>query len=151
MANYCDFDCRIISDNSQELEKRLLELIHEAEAKHIGLFIGERYLFDAYLEVEDEKITLRGYTKWNFDSNDMTKFVHFINSFNIEFSSVEVEYEESGCQLFGRYSYEDYVITHNFIGDVGYPISTEDCDIEYEQLCDALEEHGIEESWSIAL
>ncbi len=147
MANYCDFTCRIITPNAHSLFERLERDLTEADQRNEGLFIGSnRYLFDSQLEVEDDVISLNGYTKWCFVSDEMDKFIKFLQGIDSAISSIKVEYEEGGCLLFGRYHFEDGMVHHIYLDECHFP-DFDDDDCYYEQLTDNLSKYGLEESW----
>ena len=65
---------------------------------------------------------------------------------NDTIQSVEVQYEETGCGLLGRYCYEDGGIVHTFI-DSDLPEWHDGDESYYDKLVESLEESGVTESW----
>ena len=147
MANWCDWDCTIVTVEPEKLFQQIQAKIAEARQRNTALFIGsDRYLFDSCVEITGDEITLTGNAKWCFCPDEMEKFVLFLRRLNDTIQSVEVQYEETGCGLFGRYCYEDGGIVHTFI-DSDLPEWHDGDESYYDKLVETLEESGVTESW----
>ncbi|MDD3951037.1 MAG: hypothetical protein PHW59_07895 [Desulfobacterales bacterium] len=74
MANICSVNIRVKSvddASAQKLFDRLTALQKEADAQHIGLFIGsERYLFEAAIENCGTAVKVDGWVKWGVLSGE---------------------------------------------------------------------------------
>ena len=87
MANWCDWDCTIVTVEPEKLFQQIQAKIAEARQRNTALFIGsDRYLFDSCVEITGDEITLTGNTRWCFCPDEMEKFVLFLGDCMIRFS-----------------------------------------------------------------
>ena len=149
MANWCDIGCTIQTAEPEKLYQIIQRKITEAKNNGTGLFIGsDRYLFDSVVEIAGNEITLTGNTRWCFCPDEMEKFILFLLGIDDHIKTVELQYEETGCGLFGRYCYTKGIIVHTFIGS-DLPEWNDGDESYYDKLVETLEESGIEEGWGI--
>ena len=149
MANWCELEITIWTTNPENLTRQLQQKLTEAKERNHGLFIGsDRYLFDGQVDFNGRSVMVFGDVKWCFSKDEMEKFVEFIRQLDSTLQTIDVEYLEVGCELFGRYHYENSWLVHTFIDD-DFPEWQEDDDEFYEKLATALEKSGVEENWEV--
>ena len=118
MANWCSIEAEIVCFDGRDAEtlyQKLLTNKTEADKLERGFFIGsDRYFFDSILEVNENTITLNGSVKWGFTDDEILAFIKHLKSV-VPIKSAEIKYEETGCFIYGYFSYEDGILYDTYI------------------------------------
>lgn len=140
MANWCSIEAEIVCFDGQEAEKlykKFEDSKSEADKLDQGFYIGSnRYFFDASVEVYGETVTLNGSVKWGFTDDEILAFIKYLKSIAV-IESAEICYEEGGCLLYGKYSYEDGTLMDTYLPAECFPDYDEET--YYDQLEQLLE------------
>ena len=138
MANWCSVEAEIdCLDNRQAetLYQKLVTAKTEADKRNQGFYVGsDRYFFDATIEFFDNTVTLAGSVKWGFSDEEMISFIKYLKSIAV-IESAEICYEEGGCLLYGKYSYENGTLTDTYLPAECFPdYDEENYYLQLEQL-----------------
>ena len=140
MANWCSIEAEIVCFDGREAETLYQKLLNdktEADKLERGFYIGsDRYFFDSIIEVNNDTITLNGSVKWGFTDNEILAFIKHLKAV-VPIQSAEIRYEESGCMLYGKFSYEDGILYDTYLPESFFPDYYEET--YYEQLEQLLE------------
>ena len=140
MANWCSIGAEIVCFNGREAEtlyQKLLNVKTEADKLERGFFIGSnRYFFNSIIEVNGDTVTLNGSVKWGFTDDEILAFIKHLKAV-VPIQSAEISYEESGCMLYGKFSYEDGILYDTYLPESCFPDYYEET--YYEQLEQLLE------------
>ena len=140
MANWCSIGAEIVCVDGRDAEtlyQKLLADKTEADKLVRGFYIGsDRYFFDSIIEVNGESVTLNGSVKWGFTDDEILAFIRHLKSV-VPIQSAEIRYEESGCMLYGCFSYEDGILYDTYLPESCFPDYYEET--YYEQLEQLLE------------
>ena len=140
MANWCSIEAEIVCFDGREAEKLYQKLLTdktEADKLERGFYIGsDRYFFDSILEVNSDTIALNGSVKWGFTDDEILAFIKHLKSV-VPIKSAEIKYEETGCLLYGKFSYEDGILYDTYLPERFFPDYYEET--YYEQLEQLLE------------
>ena len=135
MANWCSVEAEIVCSEGLEAETLYQKLLNdktEADKLERGFYIGsDRYFFDSILEVNDNTITLNGSVKWGFTDDEILAFIKHLKAV-VPIHTAEIRYEESGCMLYGKFSYEDSILYDTYLPESCFPDYDEET--YYEQL-----------------
>lgn len=148
MANWCDIYMQIVCKNEEEaqkLENVLEQEIEQAEKEARGLFFGSksRYFFSYNLQREEQTLIVCGEVRWALETDEMADWTRFFVS-KAKIQSISVEYEEMGCEIFGRYTYDGKQLYDTCIPYELYPQYDEENEEYYPALNEILEKHGTE-------
>ena len=139
MANLCSVEVEIVCSEGLEAETLYQKLLNdktEADKLERGFYIGSnRYFFDSIIEVNGDTITLNGSVKWGFTDDEILAFIKHLKSV-VPIKSAEIRYEESGCMLYGKFSYEDGILYDTYLPENCFPDYDEET--YYEQLDELL-------------
>ena len=140
MANWCSVEAEIVCFDGREAEtlyQKLFKDKTEADKLERGFFIGsDRYFFDSIIEVNGDTVTLNGSVKWGFTDDEILAFIKHLKAV-VPIQSAEIRYEESGCMLYGKFSYEDGILYDTYLPESCFPDYYEET--YYEQLEQLLE------------
>ena len=135
MANWCSIEAEIVCFDGREAEtlhQKLLNDKTEADKLERGFYIGsDRYFFDSTIEVNGDTVTLNGSVKWGFTDDEILAFIKHLKSV-VPIKSAEIKYEETGCLLYGCFSYEDGILYDTYLPESCFPDYYEET--YYEQL-----------------
>ena len=85
----------------------------EADKLERGFYIGSnRYFFDSIIEVNNDTVTLNGSVKWGFTDDEILVFIKHLKMV-VSIKSAEINYEETGCLLYGTFSYKNGILYEN--------------------------------------
>jgi hypothetical protein len=120
MANICSIAFNFVFKTLEAKENFILDFQQKmatAEAKNEGVPIAKSdWLFDSYLVDGEEKTAgLCGSVKWALDHETMQEFTEYLRKMNVD--SFTCDYEETGNQLYGQYSYKDGELWDSFIDE----------------------------------
>ena len=139
MANWCSVEAEIVCFDGRKAEtlyQKLLTDKTEADKLERGFYIGsDRYFFDSIFEVNENTITLNGSVKWGFTDDEILAFIKHLKAV-VPIQSAEIRYEESGCMLYGKFSYEDGILYDTYLPESCFPDYNEET--YYEQLDELL-------------
>ncbi|MBR1966224.1 MAG: hypothetical protein IKA22_06410 [Lentisphaeria bacterium] len=135
MANWCSVEAEIVCFDGQEAEtlyQKLLTDKTEANKFDRGVYIGsDRYFFNSIIEVNGDTVTLNGSVKWGFTDDEILEFIRHLKSV-VPIKSAEIKYEETGCFIYGYFSYEDRILYDTYLPESCFPDYDEET--YYEQL-----------------
>ena len=124
MANWCSVEAEIVCSDGREAEtlyQKLLADKTEADKLERGFYIGsDRYFFDSTIEVNGDTITLNGSVKWGFTDDEILAFIRHLKSV-VPIKSAEIKYEETGCFVYGYFSYEDGILYDTYLPESCFP------------------------------
>ena len=137
MANWCsviiDITCKDIAGQQAVYTDLKTTIDSESDAPELlgAWFItGNRYT-----------VFMEGEVKWSLDEEDVKSFIRRITKV-ADIASVDIDYEEIGYQLYGRYAYSDGVLKHLFVDPDKFP-GDEDASL-YSKLDDMLTNDPVE-------
>ena len=140
MANCCSIEAEIVCFDDQDAEtlyQKLLADKTDADKRKQGFYIGsDRYFFDSIIELDENVVTLTGSVKWGFTNDEIFAFIKHLKTI-VAVDSAEIRYEETGCLLYGKFSYEDGVLFDTYLPESYFPDYDEET--YYEQLEQLLE------------
>ena len=140
MANCCSIEAEIVCFDNQDAEtlyQKLLADKTDADKRKQGFYIGsDRYFFDSIIELDENVVTLTGSVKWGFTNDEILAFIKHLKTI-VSVDSAEISYEETGCLLYGKFSYEDGVLFDTYLPERYFPDYDEET--YYEQLEQLLE------------
>ena len=140
MANCCSIEAEIICIDDQDAEtlyQKLLADKTDADKRKQGFYIGsDRYFFDSIIELDENVVTLTGSVKWGFTNDEIFAFIKHLKTI-VAVDSAEIRYEETGCLLYGKFSYENGVLFDTYLPESYFPDYDEET--YYEQLEQLLE------------
>ena len=130
MANICSVNIKIKTLDealAHKLFEKLTVLQNEADAQHIGTYIGsQRYLFDEAIETCGTAVTMNGWVKWGFSDAEVIALIKFLWQ-TVPVAECSIKYEESGCLLYGEFQYDGKMLADCYLPEEDYPA---DCDSE---------------------
>jgi hypothetical protein len=145
MANWCSNNVTFTGDEANLNNfQRLLEKTIEIQESHGNgeMLVGLEGVLDGYMfwiQTTDTGI-ISFESRWNPIPQDMVRIAQL---FDLEF---EYEYEESGCDLYGKYTYENGMLMCQCLDEE----ETDSCktydkdedlhDVDYEKLWDLVEQ-----------
>lgn len=105
MANWCSIYMVVHFGSDKEahnFEYYFQAVKEHADSEDKGVLLGsDRYLFNVYIELCGNMVTIQGQAKWCVCEKSVREFSNRLIPFNAEIMTLE--YEEQGCLLFGKY------------------------------------------------
>lgn len=124
MANICSVNIKVKTPDesaAQTLSEKLTDLEKEADAQHVGLFVGsQRYLFDATIENCGNAVMIDGWVKWGFSDDEVIAFIKFLRKI-APVAECYIKYEEGGCLLYGEFQYDGTMLADCYLPEEDYP------------------------------
>ena len=140
MANCCSIEAEIVCFDNQDAETLYQKLLADktaADKRKQGFYIGsDRYFFDSIIELDENVVTLTGSVKWGFTNDEILAFIKHLKTI-VSVDSAEISYEETGCLLYGKFSYDNGVLFDTYLPESYFPDYDEET--YYEQLEQLLE------------
>ena len=123
MANICTVKGYICIDDQENADKLYGGIEAELEKNNDELdFGGNSTFWDTSVEQEGCKILLNCCMNWNFDPQDMKKFVEWMLQFvPIEKLKCELKYEELGLDILGKYVLCEGLLEDYFVRWIEFP------------------------------
>lgn len=153
MANWSSINMTVICRDEKSAKKLAKDLETEADVNPKWPLIFSRApqgIFFAEIDRTGDQIVIHGDTRWAPARESAAKWIELLNS-NYRIRSVEIEYDETGSQVFGVYRFDGRTITDRFLPSDRYPhISDAQFEHYFDILTDALEKYGEEEIVSAA-
>ena len=144
MANWCSIEAEIVCFDGWEAETLYQKLFKDktkADKRDHGFYIGsDRYFFDSTIEVNGDTVTLNGSVKWGFTDDESLAFIKHLKSV-VPIKSAEIKYEETGCLIYGTFSYEDGILYDTYLPESCFPDYDEET--YYEQLDELLKTNSL--------
>lgn len=151
MANWCFVDMEVATKSEEDADK--LESVLRAEEKLAAeedrmVYIGsnKRYVNDFYIvESDGPSVTIQGEVRWGISYEEMSDIVSWLESI-VPCVRITCRQDESGCGVFGDYTYENGKLLYRYIPSYAYPEYDEkSCVPWYQMLEDALKDFGVVE------
>ena len=120
MANICSVSFNFVFKTPEAKKAFILDFKQKmaiAESKNEGVPIAKSdWLFDSSI-VDDNANTaeLHGYVKWALDHETIQEFTEYLKKMKVD--SFTCDYEETGNQVYGQYTYEDGELWDSFIDE----------------------------------
>ena len=120
MANICSVSFNFVFKTQEARKGFILDFkqkIAIAEAKHEAVPIAKSdWLFNPYLVDGNEKSAeLHGSVKWALDHETIQEFTEYLKGMDVD--SFTCDYEETGNQVYGQYTYGDGELWDSFIDE----------------------------------
>ena len=123
MANICTVKGYISVADQANADKLYGGIKAELEKNNDELdFGGHSTFWDTSVEQEGCKILLNCSMNWNFDPQDMKRFVEWMLQFSpVEKLGCELKYEELGLDILGKYVLCDGLLEDYFVRWIEFP------------------------------
>ena len=143
MANNCFVRIEITAFTAKDAGRFCRKLNAAKKAADVnleGVYIGcrGRYLFDAKIERNGDKIFIRGWVKWGFADAEVWMFLLWLMK-EAGVKDLRMGYNEGGCLLYGEYHYDGQTLTDRYLPQEYFP-SNEGDDVDTEK---AFSEYGV--------
>ena len=108
MANYawCCIDAEFADKQSAEAAEALIHLndnMPEGHGKDLGM--GDNWLFDQQVTVQDNRLVFTGDVKWGLDDNQARGLIRWFIERGVT-GEIIVDIEEGGNNIYGIYEYK---------------------------------------------
>ena len=103
-----------------------------ADEKQVGMYIGckTRYLFDAKIDRNGDRILISGWVKWGFIDAEVWMFLVWLMK-EAGIKDFRMRYDEGGALLYGEYHYDGQTLTDRYLPQEHFPTGEgDDVDIE---------------------
>ena len=144
MANICSVDFNLVFKTPEANQMFIDEFSNKiaiAESKHEGVKIAEdKWLFDASVEgCGESSAVIYGSVKWALEHESIRRFTEYLESMQV--LSFECNYEETGCLIYGKYSYENGELSDCYVEEShpAWELIMNGEDDYFDELDDALE------------
>jgi len=85
-------------------------------------FGGKRSILYAYRHQKENKIYLSGDVRWALEHEDMCKLIDFLKqTVPVKDMTVVLDYEERGCEIYGKYILEDGILGDCYLSEEEIP------------------------------
>ena len=125
MANWCAIDATLTLKN-EETAKRLYDSLEKAKEDGNLDFHGGVVFCGAHITLDLKSCEVGIYTevKWALDCDDMICFAKWLGQFvPVTELTASVNYEESGCSIFGTYTLNNGILKDHFLEGKDLPES----------------------------
>lgn len=149
MPNWCSIDMTITAktpDDAKKIHTALQTSYEKAQKEKVAMFLGstEKYLFYSDFDLLDDSIYLHGDIKWSLDTKNAVEWIRWLKSHG-EIIETQIKYEECGCQIFGRYHFNEKLLHDKYLPWEYFPkYDEEEPDSWNDLLNSALEKYGVE-------
>ena len=144
MANICSINFNLVFKTPEAKTIFMNEFnqkIVAAKVKHEGVRIAEnKWLFDSCIEDQGESSAeIYGSVRWALEHESIREFTKYLELMQI--LSFECSYEETGCLIYGKYSYENGELSDCYVEEShsAWELLMTGEDDYFDELDDALE------------
>ncbi len=148
MANICSVGLHLKFRTKKDMKAFRLAFQHKldiAESRNEALKIASsKWLFDGCIYDDGVKgLAVHGSTPWCLDQDSMAEFHKYLKRMKVK--SYICDYEETGCQVYGEYSYDGNELWDKYLSD-SHPVwheSNTGEDSYFDDMDIALEKDGV--------